>query len=155
MALFDSHTKCPRCREKGVGTDPCVDKKPCEIYDSFTTEQKKQLATPTYRARKVHQKKTSSLSPPPPPPSTLVDPASVTVLGQVESGRVNRGEVTPSNKKKTSHKSPNKMSKAGKAPEYQSDLISLDDKWSEHFAHLEALFLAKTFQVPVEPVCHY
>ena len=28
----------------------------------------------------------------------------------------------------------------------------MDDKWSERFARLEALFLAKSFQVPVEPV---
>ena len=42
--------------------------------------------------------------------------------------------------------------KTSKAPELQTDLKSLDDKWSERFARLEALFLAKTFQVPVEPV---
>ena len=29
---------------------------------------------------------------------------------------------------------------------------NLDDKWSEHFTRLEALFLSKTFQLPVEPV---
>ena len=28
----------------------------------------------------------------------------------------------------------------------------MDHKWSERFARLEALFLAKSFQVPVEPV---
>ena len=98
MAVFDSHTKCTRCREKGIGTDPCVEKKSCKICDGFTSGQK-QLATPTCRVRKEHQ-----------------------------------------------------TSKAGKASEYQSDLKSLDDQWSECFAHLEALFLAKTFQVPVEPV---
>ena len=104
MALFDSHTNCVRCREKGVGTDPCVEKKPCKICDGFTSEQK-QLATPTYRARK-NTRRRQALSPPPPTP--LVDQASVTVLGQVESGKgesSDRGEVT-SVKKKTSHKSP-------------------------------------------------
>ena len=35
MALFDSHTKCARCREKGVGSDGCVEKKPCSICDGF------------------------------------------------------------------------------------------------------------------------
>ena len=24
MALFDNHKKCARCRDKGVGDDPCV-----------------------------------------------------------------------------------------------------------------------------------
>ena len=28
----------------------------------------------------------------------------------------------------------------------------MDDKWSEHFIRLEAMFLARSFQVPVEPV---
>ena len=30
MALFNSHTKCARCREKGVGDDPCVKKLECQ-----------------------------------------------------------------------------------------------------------------------------
>ena len=84
-----------------------------------------------------------------------MDPASVTVLGLVESEKgesSDRGESTPAKKKTTSHKSPKKSTKAGKTSEYQSDLKSLDDKWSESFACLEALFLAKNFQVPVEPV---
>ena len=147
MALFDTHSKCARCRDKGVGQDPCVEKKSCEICEGFTPKQKLQLATPTYKARKEHQK----ISSPP-----LVDPSSVTVFGQVESRKgdpSDRGEVTPSKKKKTSHKSPKKKTaKASKAPEYQSDLKNLDDKWSERFARLEALFLSKTFHVPVEPV---
>ena len=35
---------------------------------------------------------------------------------------------------------------------FQADLKTLDDKWSERFTRLEALFLSKTFQLPVEPV---
>ena len=146
MALFDSHTRCARCHEKRIGKDPCVEKKPCEICDGFTPEQKQQLATPTYRARKEHQKRRSP---------SLVDPSSLAVLGKVESGKgesSDRGKSTPSKKKKTSHKSPKKSTKASKAPEYQSDLKNLDKKWSERFARLEALFLAKSFQVPVELV---
>ena len=60
MALFDSHTKCARCHEKSLGSDACVEKKPCEICDSFSEEQKMQLATPKYRVRKELQKKTDS-----------------------------------------------------------------------------------------------
>ena len=26
MALFDTHTKCARCRDKGLGQDACVEK---------------------------------------------------------------------------------------------------------------------------------
>ena len=122
MALFDAHSKCAQCREKGTGQDPCVKKKPCQICDKMP-DQKKQLATPTYRTRKELQKKISS-------PSQTVNPADVTVLGKVES----RGETrdrgkTPSKKaKKSSHKSPTKK-KAGKiSVDFQADLKSMDDK---------------------------
>ena len=90
MALFDSHNKCARCREKGLGSDAYVEKKPCQICDNFSEEQKLQLATPKYRAHKKLQKKTDSPS--------HVDPSDVTVLGKVESKGDNgsdRGE-TPS-----------------------------------------------------------
>ena len=36
MGLFDSHKKCARCREKGVGDDPCVKKLDCQICKAFT-----------------------------------------------------------------------------------------------------------------------
>ena len=83
-----------------------------------------------------------------------MDPSDVTVIGKVEGkGDVSDRGETPSKKpKKSSHKSPTKK-KASKTPvDFQSDLKSMDDKWSERFARLEALFLAKSFQVPVEPV---
>ena len=115
--------------------------------NSLTAEQKLQLATPTYKARKEKelQKKASSPS--------LVDPSSVTVVGKVESGKGDSGDrgETPK-KKKTPHKSPKKTSKPPKVPDFQSDLKNMDEKWSERFTRLEALFLSKTFQLPVEPV---
>ena len=147
MALFDAHSKYARCCDKGIGQDPCVEKKPCQICDNLSEDQKKQLATPTYRTRKELQKKISS-------PSQTVNPADVMVLGKVESrGENSDRDESPSKKaKKSSHKSPTKK-KAGKSSvDFQADLKSMDDKWSERFARLEAIFLAKSFQVPVEPV---
>ena len=29
MALFDTHTECARCHDKGLGQDACVEKKDC------------------------------------------------------------------------------------------------------------------------------
>ena len=145
MALFDAHSKCARCREKGIGQDPCVEKKPFQICDNFSEDQKKQLATPTYRARKDLQKKASS-------PSQAVDPADVTVLGKVESrGDSDRGETPSKKAKKSSHKSPTKKEAGKTTVDFQADLKSMDDKWSEQFARLEAIFRAQSFQVP-EPV---
>ena len=49
-----------------------------------------------------------------------------------------------------SPKSPaRKISTVNHLPE---DLKSLDDKWAQHFARLEAVIFAKSFAVPVEPV---
>ena len=147
MALFDLHTKCARCREKGIGGDDCVAKKPCSICESFTEAQKTQLATPKYRERKESGQKKN-------PSPTHVAASDVTVLGRVENkgeSSSDRGESTPKKQKKSSHKSPLKK-KSGKSSELQTELQSLDDKWSERFSRLEALFLAKSFSVPVEPV---
>ena len=147
MALFDLHTKCACCREKGIGGDDCVAKKPCSICDSFTEAQKTQLATPKYRERKESGQKKN-------PSPTHIAASEVTILGRVENkgeSSSDRGEPTPKKQKKSSHKSPLKK-KSSKSSELQTELQSLDDKWSERFSRLEALFLAKSFSVPVEPV---
>ena len=97
MAGFDTHSKCARCRDKGLGDDPCVLKKECVICKGFTPEQSLQLATPTYRDRK--DKKTTSNSTTSSTP-TLVDPAHVSVLGKVE--KVKAVQSTPTKKTKRS-----------------------------------------------------
>ena len=43
MAGFDTHSKCARCRDKGLGDDPCVQKKECVICRGFNPEQIQQL----------------------------------------------------------------------------------------------------------------
>ena len=78
MAGFDSHSKCARCRDKGVGDDPWVLKKQCDVCKGFTPEQILQLSIPTYRDRKEKKATASSSTP------TLVDPVHVSVLGKVE-----------------------------------------------------------------------
>ena len=92
MAGFDSHSKCARCRDKGLGDDPCVQKKECDICRGYTPEQILQLSTPTYRDRKDKKTTASSSTP------TLVDPGHVSVLGKVEVKAV---QSTPTTAKKT------------------------------------------------------
>ena len=36
MAFFDPHSRCARCRDKGLGQDPCVLKLQCELCDNLT-----------------------------------------------------------------------------------------------------------------------
>ena len=95
MASFNSHLKCARCCDKGVGEDACVLKKDCFICKGFTPEQNLQLATPTYRECKSKEKKLVSSSPAP----TLVDPSHMSVLGKAEGDKVVQHETTPAAKK--------------------------------------------------------
>ena len=151
MASFDGHFKCARCRDKGVEEDTCVLKKDCTVCKGFTPEQILQLATPTYKDRKSKEKKLVLSSPSP----TLMDPSHVSVLGKVEGDKVVQPETTPAAKKMKRSESPkpssNKKSSSGIRPS-ADDLKKLGDKWAERFSRLEAMLLAKSFTVPVEPV---
>ena len=149
MAGFDTHSKCTRCRDKGVGDDPCVLKKECGVCKGFTPEQIQQLATPTYRDRKEKKATASSSAP------TLVDPAYVSVLGKVEKDKASQPQSTPTAKKTKRSESPKPSASKKKSTSSRpsaEDQKQLDDKWAERFSRLEAMLLAKTFTVPVEPV---
>ena len=147
MAGFDSHSKCAHCRDKGLGDDPCVQKRECVICKGFTPDQVLQLATPAYRDRK-EKKATSSTTTTTP---TLVDPAHVNVLGTVEKRKA--AQSTPSKKTKRSDSPKQSASKRSSSNRPSNeDLKELDNKWAEKFSRLEAMLLAKTFTVPVEPV---
>ena len=142
MAGFDSHSKCARCRDKGLGDDPWFLKKECHVCKGFTPEQILQLATPTYRDRKEKKATASSSTP------TLVGP-------KVEKVKASQPQSTPTTKKTKRSESP-KPSASKKRPSNSRPsadaLKQLDDKWAERFSRLEAMLLAKTFTVPVEPV---
>ena len=150
MAGFNTRFKCARCRDKGLGDDPCVLKKECVICKGFTPDQVLQLATPTYRDRK--EKKTNTLTKTSSTP-TLVDPAHVSMLGKVE--KVKAVQSTPTTKKTKRSESPkpsaSKKRSSSSRPSAE-DLKEMDDKWAARFSRLEAMLLAKTFIVPVEPV---
>ena len=106
MAVFDGHLKCARCRDKGVGDDPCILKKDCPVCKAFTPEQILQLATPTYRDRKNKDKEVSAS-----PTPTLVDPSQVSVLGRVDGEKTIKKSETPAGKKKRTDDSPKPSSK--------------------------------------------
>ena len=149
MAGFDTHSKCARCRDKGLGDDPCVQKKECVICKGFTPEQVLQLATPAYRDRK--EKKTTTTTPAN-STSTLVDPAHVSVLAKVEKGKAVQSTRSSKKTKRSESPKPSSSKKRSSSHPSAEDLKSLDDKWAERFSRLEAMILAKTFTVPVEPV---
>ena len=133
MALFNNHKKCARCRDKGVGDDPCVKKLDCQICKAFTPAQIQQLAIPTYRSRKERgeQKKSEVNND---ATLTLMDPSEVTLLGQVSTDKPSSVEATPTKKKKRSDGSPKSSKRRHSSKPTSDDLKSLDDKWSERFS---------------------
>ena len=86
MASFDSHCFYAGCREKGKGTDPCINNNDCQVCNSLTEEQRIQLSTPSYRLKKEKRdlKKSSDTPNKDSDSSTLIDPSSVTVVGAVD-----------------------------------------------------------------------
>ena len=109
MASFDKHSRCARCRDKGIGEDPCVKKLLCEFCELLTPEQVVQLATPTYKVRKEKQKQCDS----------LVDPSSVTVLSPVDHDKPRLSASSHNNSEDFSLPQPS----------FKKELQDLDEKW--------------------------
>ena len=118
MASFDTHVRCARCREKGAGSDPCVQgKDDCAACLLLTPDQRKQLGTPTY---KLCKEKKSSKS------DVLIDPSQVSVVGPVDLNQSVASAVS----------SPSNVSLEDS---FKRQLSDLKDEWSTRFARIEAL----------------
>ena len=133
MVSFDGHSKCARCRDKGVGEEDCVLKKDCAVCKGFTPEQVLQQATPTYSKRKNKEKKVVASSPAP----TLVDPSHVSVLGKVEGGKAVKPETTPAAKKSKRSESPKTASKKKSS---SSSKPSAEDLQKEVLQHIRDFY---------------
>ena len=51
ISAFDAHSHCAYC-EKNKGSDPCVMQQDSSHYNMLTTDQRAQLATPSYKLKK-------------------------------------------------------------------------------------------------------
>ena len=100
MVIFDSHSVCACCRDKGKEKDPCVENpqcSDCKFCNHLTPDQKAQLATPSYKLKKEKREarklETDSSSTTPvkdsvhSPNPSFVDPASVQVIRAVDGHR--------------------------------------------------------------------
>ena len=96
MANFDTHSHCTRCRDKGKGKEPCVQDPQtsnCQICNSLTSDQRQQLATPSYELKKEKREAKLTESTPSQDSDQLVDPSSVSVIGAVdEQGSLDNGQ---------------------------------------------------------------
>ena len=148
MASFDMHDKCARCRDKLIGEDKCVLKKPCAVCDGFSESQCELLATPTYRIRK--DKKAG----------LLVSPKEVTVISTVDSEPTFQPPSNVSAQPSAQHEDsppstmPSSSSAAPTMNYVTSDqLLAISDKWSEQFARMEALLSRdNVFSTPASAV---
>ena len=118
MAAFDLHKKCARCRDKGIGDDPCVKDKQCSVWDSFSDERRDLISTPSYRIRKDRKA------------GILVSPKEVEVIAPVDSSAT--AEPTFSALPQRPQPSTSNFVTA-------EQFFLMNDKWAEQFARFEAL----------------
>ena len=164
MANFDSHLVCARCRDKGKGKDPCVEKpdSDCQICLAFSPEQRLQVSTPSYKIKEKRVAKkleaTSSKE-----SESLVDPSDVAILGAVDQQGTVKSPPTVAPPEKKAKKEKASTSKAVKpiasSSKVDSQIAELDQKWSNRFNRLEALLLARTIEptsanIKVTPTHH-
>ena len=161
MASFDSHNFCARCREKGKGTDLCINKNDCNSCNLLTEEQHLQLSTPSYRLKKEKRDLKKSDTPKQDSSSSsLIDPYSVTVVGAVDAQGIlqspgsssGKAQKTDSSSKpkdlKPKAEKPSKSTSKSHKSSVDSKIDDLDQKWADRFNRLEALLLAKTLDKP-------
>ena len=149
MAIFDGHTYCARCREKGKGEEPCVkdkDSVDCTLCNAFTPEQRAQISTPSNKIKK--EKREAKRADNNQPADELIDPASVSVIGVVSGPSPDKTPVPPEKKVKKDKSSvkPKKSSSSTLTSNTEDKFTALEDKWSERFSRLEALLLAKSME---------
>ena len=138
MAAFD---KCARCREKLIGSDNCVQDKPCAICESFTDVQKDSLSTPTYH---IHKEKKTGV---------LVSPSDMTVIASVED----REPAFQSPPQSSAHPAVHALTQAGLSTATSfvtsEQLMEISDKWAEQFTRFEALLSrSQVFSTPKSAV---
>ena len=151
MALFDGHSFCARCREKGKGKDPCIESPEAEFNFCIvlTPEQKAQLAIHSSKLKKEKlEAKKLDISTTPSKDGTLVDPATISVIGAIsDTGSISSPPSTvPEKKAKKDKPSTSKSKKPTEKSAIDKKMEELDQKWSDRFNRLEALLMSKTFQ---------
>ena len=145
MAIKDGHSFCARCRDKGKGKDTCIETptSDCKFCLLLAPEQKAQLATPSYKLKKEKRDAKKAELSSPSKDGTLVDPATVSVIGAVSD---NPSISSPLDKKPKKDKpTTSKSKKSVEKSATDKKMEELDQKWSDRFNRLEALLMSKTF----------
>ena len=131
MASFDLHDWCARCREKVIGSDPCVHgEEPCQFCVVLTPEQILKLSIPKYEIRK--EKKAEACK-----DTELVDTPDISVIKAVSPLK-----NCPSSGLVSASVSSAMVSSP--SSDLDKHLDNLQDEWSTRFARIEALLTIKT-----------
>ena len=153
MANFDQHSYCTHCHEKNKEQDPCVENKDttnCKFCLALTAEQLALISTPSYKLKKEKREARKAESATPTQEySELVDPSSVSVIGvvgQKEPVKSPSSSSVPPEKKVKKDKLSSKTKKSSESSSTNTKIVELNQKWSDHFNQLEALFLSRTLQ---------
>ena len=149
MAIFDGHAFCARCRERGKGEEPCISNKDtsdCKFCNMFTPVQHAQISTPSYKLKKEKREAKCLDNTTPTKDSSLVDPASVSVIGVVGESSTGQSPPLPPEKKTRKENPPTKSKKSASSSASDDRISALDQKWSEGFNRLEALIMAKSLE---------
>ena len=121
----------------------------CKFCNLLTPEQKAQLVTHSYKLKKEKRDAKKAELSSPSKDGTLVDPASVAVIGAVSdtTSIASPPDSVPDKKPKKDKPSTSKSKKTnGKTSATDKKMEELDQKWSDRFNRLEALLMSKTFQ---------
>ena len=150
MANFDSHLVCARFRDKGKDKDPSVEKpdSDCQICLAFSPEQRLQLSTPSYKIKEKWEANKLEATPSKDSES-LVDPSDVAILGAVDQQGTVKSPPTvapPERKAKKENSTSKTVKPIASSLKVDSHIAELDQKWSDRFNRLEALFLARAIE---------
>ena len=128
MAAFDTYTHHAKCRDKGKGSDPCVLKLDCTCTNcnELTTDQRAQLATPSYEIKKEKRDSKSDRNEAEDTSFALVNQALVLVVGLVNDQKKSKSpeKTLAKDKGKKKQSTPSKPAK----PSTNSKIETLDQK---------------------------
>ena len=126
MTKCDNHSSCARCRDKGIGSDPCTLGLLCKLCESLTPQQKEQLARRVYIPKRERPRSVSS-------DSSHQSAGTATVERVLTSSR---------------SKQPKKKQKKDNSALLKAEIKVMKDQ----YARLEALMLAKSFNPVSAPI---
>ena len=121
MQLWDTHSRCPGCRKKSKGQDPCLEGRNCDACNMLTAAQKHILRTSrTYDSRSPRRRSSPS------PVSRVGSPSRA--RGRVPDRRPDDRPVYTQVHRSPVHRSTGHRSPVNRSPVHRSPVRSRSDR---------------------------